>query len=146
MSKPHLQLNHSQMSVPLSIFSPCPPNVAQSAFLKQPYAQSSTACLWKNPIPLSTQSVVAASLTICLNMNASNAVGKVLDQNSEKLQVRTKEHLVGFHWEEFQAFRTFYLTCSCGWKAPVRVFNDGFNAYFLHNMLETHIQEGVETR
>ncbi len=79
-------------------------------------------------------------------MNALSAVGKVLDLNLEKLHVRTKQHWVGFHWEEFQAFRTFYLTCSCGWKAPVRVFNDGFNAYFLHNMLETHIQAGVETR
>jgi hypothetical protein len=79
-------------------------------------------------------------------MNALIAVGKVLDLNLEKFHVRTKQHLVGFHWEEFQAFRTFYLTCSCGWKAPVRVFNDGFNAYFLHHLLETHIQAGVETR
>jgi hypothetical protein len=79
-------------------------------------------------------------------MNALSVVGKVLDLNLEKLHVLTKEHWVGFHWEEFQAFRTFYLTCTCGWKAPVRVFNDGFNAYFLQNMLETHIQAGVETR
>ena len=77
-------------------------------------------------------------------MNALIAIGKVLDQNSEKLHVRTKEHWLGFHWEEFQAFRTFYLTCTCGWKAPVRVFNDGFNAYFLHNMLETHLGAKVE--
>jgi hypothetical protein len=79
-------------------------------------------------------------------MNALIAVGKVLDLNSEKLHVRAKEHLVGFHWEEFQAFRTFYLNCSCGWKAPVRVFNDGFNAYFLHNLLETHLEARLETR
>ena len=72
-------------------------------------------------------------------MNALSAVGRVLDLNLEKLHVRTKEHLVGFHWEEFQEFRTFFLTCSCGWKAPVRVMNDGFNAYFLHNLLEVHI-------
>ena len=90
--------------------------------------------------------MAAVSLTICLNMNALNVGGKVLKLNLEKPHVRAKEHLVGFHWEEFQAFRTFYLTCTCGWKAPVRVFNDGFNAYFLHNMLETHIQSGVETR
>ncbi len=83
------------MSVPRSIFSPCPPSVAQSASLKHPYAQSSMACPWKNPIPLSTQSVVVASLTICRNMNALNAVGKVLDPNLEKLHVRTKEHWVG---------------------------------------------------
>ena len=124
-----------------SIFSPCPPNVAQSASLKHPYAQSSTACPWKNPIPLSTQSVAAASLTICRTMSALNVVGKVLDLNLEKPHVRTKEHWIGFHWEEFQAFRTFYLTCTCGWKEPVRVFNDGFNAYFLHNLWEVHLRE-----
>lgn len=94
----------------------------------------------------STHSVAAASLTICLNMNALSAIGKVLDQNLEKLHVRTKEHWVGFHWEEFQAFRTFYLTCSCGWKAPVTVMNDGFNAYFLHNLWEVHLGARVETR
>ena len=74
-------------------------------------------------------------------MNALSVVGKVPDQNLEKLHVRTKEHGVGFHWEEFQSFRTFYLTCTCGWKAPVRVFNDGFNAYFLHNLWEVHLRE-----
>ena len=104
------------------------------------------ACLWKNLITQSTHSVAAASLTICLDMNALNAVGRVLDQKLGNLHVRSKEHWVGFHWEEYQAFRTFYLTCSCGWKAPVKVMNDGFNAYFLHNLLETHIQAGVETR
>ena len=82
----------------------------------------------------------------CRNMSALSAVGKVLERNLERHHVRTKQHLVGFHWEEFQEFRTFYLTCSCGWKAPVRVMNDGFNAYFLHNLLETHLRAGVETR
>ncbi len=74
-------------------------------------------------------------------MNALNVAGKVQERNLERHHVRTKEHLVGFHWEEFQEFRTFFLTCSCGWKAPVRVFNYGFNAYFLHNMLETHLTQ-----
>jgi len=50
----------------------------------------------------------------CLNTNALIAAGKVLERNLEKLHVRTKEHWIGFHWEEFQAFRTFYLTCTCG--------------------------------
>ena len=104
------RVSTDSLSVPLSIFSPCPPNVAQSASLKHPYAQSSTACLWKNPIPLSTQSVAAASLTKCLNMSALNVGGRVLDLNSEKLHVRTKEHWVGFQWEEFQAFRTFLVS------------------------------------
>ena len=79
-------------------------------------------------------------------MNVLNATGQVLERNSERYYVRTKEHLVGFHWEEFQEFRTFFLTCSCGWKTPVKVMNDGFNAYFLHNLLETHLRAGVETR
>ena len=104
------------------------------------------ACLWENLITRSTHSVAAASLTICLNMNALIAIGKVPDQNLEKLHVRTKEHWVGFHWEEFQAFRTFYLTCSCGWKAPVTVMNDGFNAYFLYHLWEVHLGERVERR
>ena len=88
------------MSVPRSIFSPCPPNVAQSASLKHPYAQSSTACLWKNPIPLSTQSVAAASLTICRTMNVLNVVGKVLDLNSEKLHVLSGQNDVSFTTED----------------------------------------------
>ena len=104
------------------------------------------ACPWANLTTPSTHSVAAASLTICLNMNALSVVGNVLDQNLEKLRLRTKEHWVGFHWEEFQEFRTFFLTCSCGWKTPVKVMNDGFNAYFLHNLLETHLRAGVETR
>jgi hypothetical protein len=82
----------------------------------------------------------------CRNMNVLSVVGKVQERNLERRHVRTKQHLVGFHWEEFQEFRTFYLTCSCGWKAPVRVMNDGFNAYFLHNLLETHLRAGVEIR
>jgi hypothetical protein len=88
------------VSVPRSIFSPCPPNVAQSASLKHPYAQSSTACLWKNPIPLSTQSVAAASLTICRTMNVLNVVGKVLDLNSEKLHVLSGQNDISFTTED----------------------------------------------
>ena len=79
-------------------------------------------------------------------MNVSNAVGKVLDQNLERRHVRTKEHCFGFHWEEFQDFRTFFLTCSCGWKAPVKVMHDGFYAYLFHNMWDAHLEEKVETR
>jgi hypothetical protein len=79
------------LSVPRPIFSPCPPNVAHSASLRHPYAQSSTACLWKNPIPLSTQSVAACSLTTCQNMNALNATGKVLDPNSSRSNPNDKE-------------------------------------------------------
>lgn len=123
------------------MFFPCPPNVALTALQIQAYAQSSTACPVKNPIPLSTQSVAAWSLMTCRNTNALIAVGKVLERNLEKLHVRTKQHWVGFHWEEFQEFRTFFLTCSCGWKAPVRVMNDGFNAYFLHNLWEVHLTQ-----
>ena len=79
----------------------------------------------------------------CRNMNALSAVGKVREQNLERHHVRTKEHWVGFHWEEFQDFRTFFLTCSCGWKAPVKVRDDAFNAYFLHNLWEMHLRAGV---
>jgi hypothetical protein len=79
-------------------------------------------------------------------MHALNADGKVLDLNLEKLHVRTKEHWIGFHWEGFQVFRTFYLTCSCGWKAPVKVMSDGFNAYFLHNLWEVHLEARVDAR
>ncbi len=88
------------MSVTLSIFSPCPPNVAQNASLKHPYAQSSMACPWKNPIPLSTQSVAAASLTICRTMNVLNVVGKVLDLNSEKLHVLSGQNDISFTTED----------------------------------------------
>jgi hypothetical protein len=82
----------------------------------------------------------------CRNTNALNVAGKVLEQNLERHHVRTKEHWVGFHWEEFQAFRTFFLTCSCGWEAPVKVMNDGFYAYLLHNMWNAHLGARVETR
>ena len=77
-------------------------------------------------------------------MSALLVDGKVLEQNLERHHVRTKQHLVGFHWEEFQEFRTFFLTCSCGWKTPVRVMDYGFNAYFLHNLLEVHLKTEVE--
>ena len=129
------------MSVPRCIFFTCPLNVAHTALQIQAYAQSSTACPVKNPILLSTQSVAAASQMTCRNMNVLSVVGKVLEQNLERHHMCTKEHWVGFHWEEFQAFRTFFLTCSCGWKTPVKVMHDGFNAYFLHNLWEVHLGE-----
>jgi hypothetical protein len=43
-------------------------------------------------------------------MNALSVVGRVRELNLKKLHVRAKEHLVGFHWEEFQAFRTFLVS------------------------------------
>jgi hypothetical protein len=58
------------------------------------------ACPWKNPIPLSTQSVAAASLTICRTMNVLNVVGKVLDLNSEKLHVLSGQNDISFTTED----------------------------------------------
>lgn len=133
------------MSVPRCIFFTCPLNVAHTALQIQAYAQSSTACPVKNPIPLSTQSVAAASLMTCRDLNVLSVGGKVLEQKLERHHVRTEGHWVGFHWEEFQAFRTFFLTCSCGWKAPVKVMHDGFYAYFLHNLWESHVGSKIKS-
>ena len=79
-------------------------------------------------------------------MNVLSVGGKAREQNLERHHVHIKAHLVGFHWEEFQDFRTFFLTCSCGWEAPVKVMHDGFYAYLLHYMWETHLEARLETR
>ena len=82
----------------------------------------------------------------CRNMSALIAVGKVQVRNLGMLHVQSKKHWGDFMCEEFEEFRTFYMTCTCGWKAPVKVMNDGFNAYFLHNLWEAHLRAKVETR
>ncbi len=133
------------LSVPRHIFSPCPPNVALTVHQIQPYAQSSTACPVKNLIPLFTQSVAVASLMTCRNMNVLSVDGKVLEQNLERHHVRTKEHSVGFHWEEFQAFRTFYLTCICRWKVPLRILEGGSRGYYVRNVWLAHLDSSNAT-
>ena len=94
-------------------------------------------------MPLSTESVAAASLMTCRNMSKLSVVGRVLEQNLERHHVHTKENRVRFHWEEFQAFLTFYLTCGCGWKAPIKVMDDAFNAFFLHNLWDVQIEASL---
>jgi hypothetical protein len=79
-------------------------------------------------------------------MNALIAVGRVLDQNSGKLHVQIKKHKGDFTCEEFEEFRTFYLTCECGWKKPVKFMESGFRAYYLHNLWEEHVGSKVETQ
>jgi hypothetical protein len=80
-------------------------------------------------------------------MNALNVIGKVLDQNLEKLHVQTKKHLGDFSCEEFEEFRTFYMTCICGWRTPVKIMEGGFRSYYLHNLWEAHVgAEGQGTR
>ena len=91
--------------------------------------------------------MAAASSTICRNMNVLNAIGKVLDQNLGKLRVQTKNHWGDFTCEEFQEFRTFYMTCICGWRTPVKIMEGGFRSYYLHNLWEAHVgAEGQGTR
>ena len=75
----------------------------------------------------------------CRSMNALNVVGKVLEQNSGKLYVQSKKHWGDFTCEEFEEFRTFYMSCICGWKAPVKIMEGEFRTYYLHNLWEAHV-------
>jgi hypothetical protein len=57
-----------------------------------------------------------------------------------------EKHWGGFTWEEFEEFYTFYVTCICGWKVPVKITEGHFRSYYLHNLWETHVRAKVEFR
>ena len=75
----------------------------------------------------------------CRNMNALNAIGKVQERKLERHHVRTKQHWGDFACEEFEEFRTFYMTCICGWKTPVKIMDGGFHTYYLRYLWEAHV-------
>ena len=77
-------------------------------------------------------------------MNALSVAGKVLKQKLGKLYVQSKKHWGDFTCEEFADFRTFYMTCTCGWKAPVKIIEGGFRTYYVHNLWEAHAGSKVE--
>jgi hypothetical protein len=72
-------------------------------------------------------------------MNVLIAVGRVLDQNLEKVHVQIKKHWGDFSCEEFEEFRTFYMTCTCGWRTPVKIMQGRFRAYYLRNLWNEHV-------
>jgi hypothetical protein len=48
-------------------------------------------------------------------------------------------HQGDFKCVEEGSFRTFYMTCLCGWKSPVKILSGGFNSYYLENIWLSHI-------
>jgi hypothetical protein len=52
-----------------------------------------------------------------------------------------KEHYGDFACIENGAFRTFYMTCKCGWSSLVKILTGGFSSYYLKNMWLTHIAD-----
>ena len=69
----------------------------------------------------------------------------MLDRNVTPLiyiaSVETKEHLGDFTCVENGAFRTFYMTCKCGWSSPVKILAGGFSSYYLHNLWLGHVEK-----
>jgi hypothetical protein len=55
--------------------------------------------------------------------------------------METKEHIGDFTCIENGAFRTFYMTCKCGWSSPVKVLTGGISSYYLHNMWLAHVAD-----
>jgi hypothetical protein len=53
-------------------------------------------------------------------------------------------HQGDFTCVEEGSFRTFYMTCLCGWKAPVKILSGRFSAYYLENIWISHIGKGGE--
>ena len=72
-------------------------------------------------------------------MYALSVIGKVLRQKFGELRVLTKRHRGDFSCEEFEQFRTFYMTCSCGWRTPLKILNEGYRGYYLQQVWEEHI-------
>ena len=126
------------LSVPCSTFFSCPTNVARTASPIPAYARSFMAFPWKNPIPLSTQSVAVVCPTTCRTMNAPSVIGKVLRRKLRKIHVPIKQHRENFTCEEFQEFRTFFMTCTCGWRTPIKIMEGRFLSYYLQNLWESH--------
>ena len=79
-------------------------------------------------------------------MNALSVVGKVQERNLEGHQVQNKKHWGDFTCEEFQEFRTFFMTCTCGWKTPVKIVEGSFRGYYLQNLWEMHLGPTKQTR
>ena len=77
-------------------------------------------------------------------MSALIAVGKVQVRNLGMLHVQSKKHWGDFTCEEFEEFRTFYMSCICGWRTPVKIMEGGFRTYYLHNLWEAHLRAKVE--
>jgi hypothetical protein len=53
--------------------------------------------------------------------------------------METIEHQGDFICVENEAFRTFFMTCKCGWSSPVKILAEGFSSYYLHNMWLWHL-------
>ncbi len=54
--------------------------------------------------------------------------------------METIEHQGDFTCVEDGAFRTFYMTCSCGWSKPLKLNVIGLSSYFLNNIWLEHLE------
>jgi hypothetical protein len=53
--------------------------------------------------------------------------------------MKAKEHIGDFTYTGAGAFRTFYMSCQCGWKSQIKFFSGGFLSYYLHYMWLKHL-------
>lgn len=57
-----------------------------------------------------------------------------------------REHKGDFACIENGDFRTFYMTCQCGWNSLVKVSAGGFISYYLKNMWLSHVGEKLKDK
>ena len=55
------------------------------------------------------------------------------------LYMGSPRHQGDFACVEEGAFRTFYMTCLCGWSCPIKMVSGGFNSYYLQNIWLSHL-------
>ena len=53
------------------------------------------------------------------------------------------------HWgdldcKELGDFRTFYMTCICGWKSELKMMNDSVDSYYFQEKWRIHNQSEFE--
>jgi hypothetical protein len=54
------------------------------------------------------------------------------------------EHYVDVDCIEVGDFRTFYMTCSCGWLSELKYFNNSFDSYYLQEKWRQHREPTTE--
>lgn len=53
--------------------------------------------------------------------------------------MESSRHQGDFACVEEGAFRTFYMTCLCGWSCPIKMVSGGINTYYLQNIWLSHL-------
>lgn len=53
---------------------------------------------------------------------------------------RLKKHFGDLICDEKGDFRTFYMTCICGWKSELRMINESVDSYQFQEKWRAHIE------